>query len=116
MRGIKGLTLTSALLATLLAFSGSALAQEASEPAPDSGVNSGIEGHDTYPQKAEEQAESAGIQTGDNSAMQDKGSELAPGSGVDATEDRPGSTAHESDATSYSNQEIVKDKGTHNKD
>lgn len=116
MRNVKGLSLTlsSTLLASLLALSGTALAQEStgsSEIAPDSGVEAGVEGHNVPPQKPEESTESTDINNAEDGAMTEE-SELASDDGVDAIEERDSETgAKEGDQTSYQDEELVEDQG-----
>ncbi|WP_136069242.1 hypothetical protein [Modicisalibacter radicis] len=114
MKNVKGLSLTlsSTLLASLLALSGTALAQETSEVAPDSGVEAGVEGHNVPPQKPEESTESTSIDNTGNGAMAEE-DELASDDGVDAIEDRDSEMGAQDgdDQTSYQDEELVEDKG-----
>jgi len=113
MKNVKGLSLTlgSALLTSLLAFSAAALAQESSDVAPDSGVDAGVEGHNVPPQKPEKSTESSDINNAENATMREE-DELASDDGVDAIEDRDSETgANDGDQTSYQDEELVEDKG-----
>jgi len=115
MKRVKGLSLTSALLASMLALSGAAMAD--TTVAPDKGVDAGVEGHNVPPQKPEEQTEAADINAGGNDSATTN-NELAKDDGVDAYEDRPSDTgAQDTDKqTHYTDDSMVKDKGVDAKD
>ncbi|MDW5377377.1 hypothetical protein R6258_10665 [Halomonas sp. HP20-15] len=118
MMNMKGLSLTlsSALLASLLALSGTAVAQETSEVAPDSGVEAGVEGHNVPPKKPAEQTNSSSVDGSTNSTATQE-SEVANDDGVDALKARDSdSGAQEGDQTTYNDEELVEDDGVDTKE
>jgi len=116
MKRVKGLSLTSALLASMLVLSGTAVAD--TTVAPDKGVDAGVEGHNVPPQKPEEQTEAAKIKGTTDQDGAAGTNELAKDEGVDTYEDRPSdSGATDVDKqTNYSDSSVVKDKGVDAKD
>jgi len=116
MKSVKGLSLTSALLASMLVLSGTAVAD--TTVAPDKGVDAGVEGHNVPPQKPEEQTEAAKLNGTPDQDGAAGTNELAKDEGVDTYEDRPSdSGASDVDKqTSYSDNSVVKDKGVDAKD
>ena len=105
---------TTVLLAALLSVSTLAFAQQTSELAPDSGVDSG---HQVQPDASQPMSTNGMEDMQDADMMNDTNSgaeTLAPANGVDAQEERANGMAqsgNSTDWTSYSSEPLVDDSG-----
>lgn len=107
MKSVKSLSLTSLLVASALAFSGTALAQSSSL-VPDHGLD---RGHQVPPAYPAQDVRNTDINLDSQSTVVERGMSLAPDGGVDAKQHRAAAEVRVDTHTAYRANPLVSDSG-----